>query len=297
MSENLIWFEWAVPQSGYCWHEEWNANEPELRVVGYALDGVHYDLADGDRMLVIKGYPCAPLRKRQPLLKENALFLSFSRLALDDDEILRFANSYGLLTKATTTVHVDIDGALPISTEFGGEPRSLWINEIKRLRFLIGFWERISENDERALAQLIRWETDDGWSKTIFCGVEGVERTILPGPHEVPRGDVLVAAQHFLDLFVNGQLDHRFSARLVRNQEKARPEVFLLPSDLRAALWLQFARAIEGGRRYHECKTCGVLFEVASPQGGRSDKQYCSDACRARRWREGKLPKAAKGGR
>jgi hypothetical protein len=59
------------------------------------------------------------------------------------------------------------------------------------------------------------------------------------------------------------------------------------PVDLLSALWLQFARAVDGNRTYKRCERvgCSEWFEL-TPSVSRSDRQYCSDSCKAKAWRE-----------
>jgi hypothetical protein len=62
------------------------------------------------------------------------------------------------------------------------------------------------------------------------------------------------------------------------------------PPSLLHALWAQLVVAIDGGGNLGACVQCGKWFmiEVGKGRSGRSDKQYCSDACRQRAYRERK---------
>jgi hypothetical protein len=52
-------------------------------------------------------------------------------------------------------------------------------------------------------------------------------------------------------------------------------------SCLWTALWLQFALAMAGDRRFQQCSGCDRWFEL-NPDVNRADKVWCSDACRVR---------------
>jgi hypothetical protein len=56
------------------------------------------------------------------------------------------------------------------------------------------------------------------------------------------------------------------------------------PGSLLSALWLQFSLAMNGGQGYQQCPSCQVYFEL-SPNIARSDKLFCSNACRTRAYR------------
>jgi hypothetical protein len=53
-------------------------------------------------------------------------------------------------------------------------------------------------------------------------------------------------------------------------------------SSLIGAMWLQFALAVDGNRRYRSCPECGEWWDATET---RSDRQTCSDRCRKRRHR------------
>jgi|GEM_PF-5607303 len=60
-------------------------------------------------------------------------------------------------------------------------------------------------------------------------------------------------------------------------------------SDLLGALWLQFAAAVDGNRKYEQCKECGSWWDATA---ARSHKRVCSDKCRAHK--HDRLQKEAK---
>jgi hypothetical protein len=54
-------------------------------------------------------------------------------------------------------------------------------------------------------------------------------------------------------------------------------------------MWLQFAQAIGGDRKYRACKECGKWFEVStSDTGFRINRLFCSDACESKDYRDRK---------
>src|SRR5262249_20705633 len=94
-------------------------------------------------------------------------------------------------------------------------------------------------------------------------------------------GDVVLGALLFLqEQFENmGLIALRPRLTLDRNQRRL---VFgVVPESLLAALWLQFALAADGDRKFQRCPACGRWFELA-PQVNRADRLTCSSSCRTR---------------
>jgi hypothetical protein len=75
--------------------------------------------------------------------------------------------------------------------------------------------------------------------------------------------------------------------RLQWDQNRDCASFSVVPDDLEAALWLQFAQAIAGNIPFRKCDACQVWFEVA-PGRGRPEKTYCSNACSMRAYRRRK---------
>src|SRR5262249_60440765 len=72
--------------------------------------------------------------------------------------------------------------------------------------------------------------------------------------------------------------------RLAWDEATGRTQLKLVPATLLTALWLQFASAIEGNKRYRRCKECGQWFEV-SPETARTSRLFCSGPCPAKAYR------------
>jgi hypothetical protein len=60
---------------------------------------------------------------------------------------------------------------------------------------------------------------------------------------------------------------------------------FFEPVNLLAAMWVQFAGAIEGATSFGPCQECSAWINT-DPRSNRPDKIYCSTACRMRAYRK-----------
>jgi hypothetical protein len=97
-------------------------------------------------------------------------------------------------------------------------------------------------------------------------------------------GDVIGPALHFMQRLINDHLHRRASPRLLWEENRERLGLYLVPDGLIGALWLQLSRAVERDARFRQCLECETWFEFA-PGRGRTDKQFCSTACRTKAYR------------
>jgi hypothetical protein len=55
------------------------------------------------------------------------------------------------------------------------------------------------------------------------------------------------------------------------------------PKNLMAAIWLQFAQAIGGNKKFDRCAECQRPFEIGAET--RAGSKYCRSACRSKAYR------------
>lgn len=109
------------------------------------------------------------------------------------------------------------------------------------------------------------------------------------GPPRVevfPLSEVLAPARSALQGIINLKLiKHPVVPNLAWThcQTKQELRVRIAPSSLLAALWMQFANAVEGGKEYRQCDTCKTWFEVSAHTRGGA--KFCRDRCRSRAYR------------
>ena len=96
-------------------------------------------------------------------------------------------------------------------------------------------------------------------------------------------GNPMMPGYYYLQRVVNRQLmTHSTTPRLLWDTER-RLQLFITPSSLIGALWLQFATAIEGDRKYRTCDHCHNWFEKGAKV--RADAKFCSSNCRQKAYR------------
>jgi hypothetical protein len=77
------------------------------------------------------------------------------------------------------------------------------------------------------------------------------------------------------------------SITIREDPESGTARLCIRPETLLDALWTQVAHAIDGSQSLQNCVVCKKWFTIKAGQG-RSDKEYCSNACRMRAYRKRK---------
>jgi len=123
------------------------------------------------------------------------------------------------------------------------------------------------------------------------------ERLLISSPNYRPERRAIVemhgpkaAAGILVSEMINNGLKGRLGAKIAWSNGDGGEATFQFgqkPRSLLGALWLQLATAAQESRSYERCSSCESWFEVA-PGLGRSDKTYCSTACRMRAYRRRK---------
>jgi hypothetical protein len=244
-------------------------------------------------------------RVYMPLRSEPALFLEFAAVPTTEEGVLAFAERYGALGfpdwalfKAGGT-EVGLRDAGFSFTKFDqlrGEPLEYWASHIRAMRTAVVLWDFVRRGDMSGLRHIVRWVRDASGARRAYFRAEpdgGADddssllyTVAAGGESRYDRHDG--AYQLAIDYIVhniNTRLCQQVGPAVEWEEESRRLPMYFIPSSLVGALWLQFARAVDGGAEYRPCKGCGRLFEV-SRSASRSDKQFCSNACRSKAYRE-----------
>jgi hypothetical protein len=196
----------------------------------------------------------ADLRRYTPLHSEPALYSRFAQIPAKKEAIVGFANRYGLLGIG---VPIAVEGSLVGD----GERFTDWRKEINTMRAALSLWSEIVGEARRARrleGRRARRRVSEEWLR---------ER------------------RQRLQRAVNQRLrDHAAPRLLWQTADRSNLGLYIVPSSLLGALWLQLARAVEKGRARRRCKACKGWIELT-----RTDREYCGPACRvaAQRRREG----------
>jgi hypothetical protein len=226
----------------------------------------------------------------KPLETETGLFENFAMLPREEKAIKDFAYKYGTLGTGNILRPPKKNSRGSPHEKFPfiqGESFASWVNEIVRLGDALRLWKAITAYEagsQRDLGRLIKWRDR---SHVLYQSHSSGRWSWIATRHE-PE---VLAKMHYPELLspglrqlqrmLNENLDnHPSLAQLLGSRAELR--VFMRPQSLIAAMWLQFALAIDGNRQYRTCAECGRWFEVGGPNK-RSDAETCDVSCRKRR--------------
>jgi len=290
MSKDLFEFHWEVPEGGFHWVDARPQGGNVLEAVA-AADATEHTLP----VLIRQSAWLQPSRRYAPLVEETGLFRILAEVELSREGLLAFANRYGWLGNTRVTVFdPKFEGPGQIACR-PGELWRAWMEAVKSLHLAVHLWEMARAHDKAGLAQHVRWVDED----LVYCFSDPhwtnspIEDSLPPGERcwnirrstedqflNICPGDLVVPALYCVQFEMNRQLQDT-SARLLWNRSHTRQELCFVPPHLLAAVWLQFAQAVDGNKGYRSCEQCGRWFEL-SPQMARTDKQFCTNACRSR---------------
>jgi hypothetical protein len=224
-----------------------------------------------------------------PLLEETGLFRTFAETELDERAILKFANAYGLLGGNFNTAAIEKGKSV---VEMRAESLGMWKHAIAQMQSMLLIWNSARDADTSVLSQFFHWN-DRGVYYSI--GDRVFEWIASPDDVEVfsrfTQGDLILPAMYLLQRRINLQLiEHQVTPKLLWHRGEGQLVMRVSANSLIGAMWLQFAKAVEGNRKYRQCQRqqCRKWFEVGQNTTARSDKKFCSPTCKSAAHREQK---------
>jgi hypothetical protein len=227
---------------------------------------------------------------------QTGLFREFAGLKTPDDFLI-FANRFGPLGGDAC---ISVVNVVPHEPRMKGlflfwtEPLTFWQAETRLLNEVVGLWDLFQDSgtkafefhidDKKAVLSVekanpfIDIKRHKGWNVADRSkDPVGFAKLKKSDKQEWPK----IVLAKLLTVGTKDRIDFG-----VANAEKGL-SVSIMPKGLIGALWLQAALAVSGGKDFRQCHECQTWFEVATGQG-RSDKLYCSTACRMRAYRKRK---------
>lgn len=230
----------------------------------------------------------AGLRSFEPLDHFESLFRTFSATDPTPSGILSFASRFGLLTGPDDTR--TIPGESYVAELYGTEPVHLerladWFEQILQMRDVISLWDMTKSQDLKGLSRYLRWSDGKLAYWTDYQGLSPKFRLIYDAGSPAGQalgfreGDLFEPAMFLASTIANINLESRVSPQLEYSGGYLTPRLAISPLNLLGALWLQFARAIDGNREYRACQHCSTWFEIGSKGHSRA-RRFCSNRCR-----------------
>jgi hypothetical protein len=283
-------FVWKKSDAGYRCEDlrvirDAGVDDKPSRVI---TDGAPMGLGDA------VGYTPLWLPPDQALEVGKPLFAAFGATRPNEEGIVAFANTWGLLGERVWALP-------PESSEGIQRPRVVaedlraWKSHIKAMRSAVDLWRALESEDSERLAECLRWQVNggpDGRGVWVYGGARGFKVISPPEGMTFTADDPAPPAGFHVQRWINEELRGRVSPRLLWNPEQQRRVIRIVPNNLLGAMWLQFARAIAGEVHYRPCKVCGRWLTISSDEYGyRTNRAFCSAACRQKDQR-GKVKEA-----
>lgn len=288
-------YTWEVAPKGYRWIETKHLLEHSTSEVRWLTDGRPLNARWQNRLYDPMEIP--------------SLFRTFADTPLTEESVLPFANRYGLLREGTSPILMP-DG----KTIAFGETLDQWVTEIRHMRLAIEIWDALRANDAHTLKQRLEVDVSDRKIRLTGKFSDGYidsygdqypEHEVdwdMPQDPEVatfltesvlgaPHGNLARAALFFLQEYTHQHMNGHITTRLLYTTGRDRLNLHVIPNNLLGALWLQFARSIDGDKEYRRCEACGTWFEV-SLDANRKSAKYCRSACRSKAYRDRKAQAA-----
>jgi len=230
-----IAFDGYAYEHGYTW----------VKAGDFEYEGGNFPRTDPEELLLVP----APWREedRNALIRyqpEETLFLQASEVEPTPEDVLKFANRYGML---------GVDG--------------LW--NVDRFRT----WHHcLSELKDAIELQAVIQETRRKGETTM-------DRYLHWGHIRSPS---LADAEWSFRIQVNSNLWGSLTSELTELPYLGEPRQSLVfkPSNLGKLLWLQLASAVAAGKRLRRCSECNRWLSMLPEPGDRTPRTTCSNRCR-----------------
>lgn len=252
----VFWFKQWVPVPGFHWQTARPVRSD--------------DKPRPEQIVLMKPMVECQEKGYDPLFDCPRLYSSeFIRINLDpkyvQTSILRFANKYGWLGRPEM---VTINGA----GLYLGEPLSLWIHAIAELQGAVWLWVNSERENTRELATRLELLPDFLVYKCPSGRIWNLQRTTVPAEL---NSDICSLAKFLVQQVVNEHLADQSSVALLWDEPKfTHMGRYFRPNDFLAAMWIQFAEAVDGKRKFYRCVLCGRWFEA------KRKAKTCSGNCR-----------------
>jgi hypothetical protein len=232
--------------------------------------------ADGSKLVInsleLAGLP-AEVRPVRPLdgATGSGLFRTFAAVPHSEQAVAAFTKEFGPLGVQGDARQLG-DGR-----EVYGEHLDRWLEAQAAVARCIALWDALRNADRAAVSATLNAHVSRARVSGDRHLLESLESFWL-------TGDVLANGWRLLADLVENKTFFG-SPRVALWPGSDRPLTLQLVADtLIQALWLQFELAVDGNRDYRSCATCGQFYEL-DPSVARTNRMYCSDACRSRAYR------------
>ena len=287
---NQTFFQWAVSETGYQWipAETVNGTEelPLVLLPNPGPDGT-MGMATWSKMY-------------KPLEDEPALFLEFAELSPTEEDVLAFADKYGLLI-GNCPIDIETNAG---SIQIYGDASVNWFTEIDIFKNFMDLWctSLLAKGEDVKNSVMTQAEANEELKNGVGLAFHerkkapvlgdmraDIYQSITLGPSEEPflSGvvDPVNAAGYIVSAGVNWKLrKERVSPQIVHEIDKGGVKYvpYLIPECLIGAIWLQFYQWIVGERSHKRCRVCGLWADTTGLHSNWKEHAECGARRRAK---------------
>jgi len=234
-------------------------------------------------------------------LEQPNLHREFARIEIAPDPIIAFANSFGFLGRLTEILdNVDESD----KSQYLGESLEDWGTQIFQMRTLTEIWDLYcnpNPDSNRRLADLLEISGDTiSVDQNYVIAFAATQSTSPPtidwdwdeletSLEDLPRGlDDVARLRMGARLLVRDAVNYELrEGSYASIDAKHGSPIYLVPRDLRGALYVMFAQELLGQSIPSiRCDACGSYFV---PEHGK--QRYCDDRCKFKAYRQRKKEK------
>jgi hypothetical protein len=302
MNEELLDLHWPVARAGYHWLPGYpKQDSPRTQRLRKASgDEPSWYLLARPQEAGEEGF-----REYTPFAVTPPLFRRLAGIEPSAEQILAFANRFGMLGCATRFCAAESGPRARACHSLLGESRGRWTSTIEQLRRLVHLWDLCLAGDIDGLSKNVYWEdatilyshqplserTDArhrcaGRQEIMLrrCILERVPTSSTPHAdttwfERMIPGELVLPTLVFLQRQINEHLEPQSAPRLLWNLPAGSLELCWRPATLLGMLWLQFARELSGKLSYRECPVCQTWVRIGH-DAARGNRRFCSNACR-----------------
>jgi hypothetical protein len=252
----MVEFTWHIAVEGYKWEKEEPKPGPNS---GSSRQNPTDDEVIDEELIYLVPVSWR-FRAYAPLEEFSGLFRTFAQTIPNEEGILDFANRHGNLgAELDARMKMEDPPEPPEECKTREEQEEWYVEEAKN-------WRRVDS--------LERWIKE----------IEQMQKCVNLWD-KAQLGEVRDRSMQDVQGIINFELSsENVMVRFGQNRKLGGLGLQVIPKSLLGALWLQFALAVGGNKKYRACGTCGQWFEL-SPDIARTTKHFCSDACRSRAYR------------
>jgi hypothetical protein len=215
---------------------------------------------------------------------DSALFMHFQSDVRDSDGALDFAAQYGFLGAPVTERVLLAGGRIYV-----GDSLATWLNEAEGMRRAVALWDAIRTRSRRAM---LRDPHVAALARPVSALSQSIPIHLSTVPDAEIHGYALVTLARLTNRGLQAPID-RYEAQVgpELRVEEDRLAFRVVGRTLLGDLWLQLALAVGGDKRFRQCPRDGRWWEIHRDIA-RTNKVYCSDACKQAAYRERKAGRA-----